>query len=108
MSGSNIFKFSFGEDGVYYYIFNVHVYNVPGGNNKISTIMFLSTNTMNIGKQVVDPHLSELILFLAKLVVEHNASYDAYHNSFEPYSYEESEIIADQVNEKARELRKQI
>jgi len=107
MSNTNsiIKKFSLGEEGVYYYIFNIHVYNVPGGNNVISTIMILSTNLMYVSKNIVDPYLQELIEFLAELVVEYNASYDAYHNTLDPYSYEESEYIAEQVNAKAIEIR---
>ena len=104
-SGSIIKKFSLGEEGVYYYIFNIHKYQLPSGNNVISTILLLSTNLMYVSKDIVNPYLQELITFLAELVVEHNASYDSYHNSLDPYSYEECEYIAEQVNAKAMEMR---
>ena len=96
-------QFSFGGVGVYN--FNVQVYRVPGGTNMISTILITSTNMINQSKDLIDPYVPDLILFLANLVVEYNASYDAFHNQLDPYSSEESEFIADRVIEKANEIR---
>lgn len=105
MSCSILKEFSFGENNGYFYKFNIHIYQVPGSNNRISTIMVLSTNMMYLSKDLVDPYLPDMILFLANLVVEYQASFDAYHNQLDPYSYDESEDIAEQVNAKALEIR---
>ena len=101
MSNLIIKEFAFGEANSLFYKFNVHVYQVPGSSNKITTIMLVSTNMMNREKELIDPHLQDLVQFLANLVIEYRASYDAFHNQLHPYSYEESEDIAEQVNAKA-------
>ena len=101
-------QFSFGEDNAYFYNFNVHIYHVPGGTNVISTITLASTNMMNQSKDKINPYLQDLILFLANLVVEYNANYDSFQNPLDPYSFEECDAIADQVMEKATEIKSQI
>ena len=101
-------RFSFGENNAYFYNFNLHIYHVPGGTNVISTIVTASTNMMNQSKDVIDPHLQDLILFLANLVVEYNASYDSFQNPLDPYSFEECDAIADQVIYNAKEIKSQM
>ena len=106
MSSSIVKKFPLGEEGIYYYLFNVRIYKVPGDTNlQIATIMMLSSNLKNVSKDIVNPYLQELILFLANLVVEYNACYDVFHNRLLPYSQEECENIAKQVNNKANEIK---
>lgn len=108
MSNSIVIKYTLGEEDVYHYLFSIHIYQIPGSENKIATIVLLSTNTMYLDKSFVDQYLEDLILFLANLVIKYNANYDPLHNQLNPYSYEESENIAELVNNKANEIRQSL
>jgi len=100
MATPNIKRFTFGENSLYY-DFKVHTYVRPGSTT-ISTIMLVGTNVVIPSANLV-PYIPELVDFLATLCIEHNASYDSFHNDIEPYADE----IADAVNEEVRRRREQ-
>ena len=100
MATSNIKRFTFGENNLYY-DFNVHTYTRPGS-QPISTIMLVGTNLV-IVSNTLQPYIPELVDFLATLCIEYNANYDSFHNDIEPYADE----IADAVIEEVRRRRGQ-
>ena len=100
-------RFSFGENDSFYYEFKLHVYSVPGKINKITTVMMSSTNLRNKPSSSIDPYIPDLIQFLAKLCVENNASYDAFHNYLIPYSRDDSANIAKNVNQAINSIQSQ-
>jgi hypothetical protein len=86
-------RFSFGDN--YYYDFNLaHTFT----QTRITTVFMVSTNVRKMPTSTIDPHIPELIDYLAKLCVENDANYDGYHSYLVPYSYTESYNIADHVN----------
>ena len=102
MSNIIVKRFLFGETDQYFYEFHLHTVIMPGSSSPIVTIMMTSNNVGNQPTHLVEPYVPSLIEFLAKLVVEYNANYDGFHNQLDPFSYEDSEIIADKVNDMAR------
>lgn len=101
MSNTIVKRFLFGENAQYFYEFHLHTVTMPGSSSPTVTIMMTSSNVSNNPEHLIASYIPELIEFLAKLIVEYNANYDGFHNQLDPLSYEESDNIADKVNEMA-------
>ena len=98
MSSSITHRYTFGENGIYFYEFKLNVFAMSGTSNKITTLMMVSTNMRKRTTDMVDPYINDLIQYIAKLCIEYEANYDAFHNHLLPYSYNESVHIAEQVH----------
>ena len=95
---TSIERYTFGDNNQYYYEFKFHRYSMPGGDGVITTVMLNSMNVSYEPTSLVDPYIPDFIQFMAKKCIEYDANYDGFHNQLEPYDFDESSDIADQVN----------
>lgn len=95
---TSVERFSFGDNNQYYYEFKFHRYPVPCSDDVITTVMLTSTNASSVPTSLVDPYIPDFIQFMAKKCIEYDASYDGFHNHLEPYEFDDSADIAEQVN----------
>jgi hypothetical protein len=95
---TSVERYSFGDNNQYYYEFKFHRYSVPGSDSFITTVMLISTNVSSGPTSLVDPYIPDFIQFMAKKCIEYNANYDGFHNHLEPYEFDDSADIAEQVN----------
>ena len=95
---SSIVRYEFGEEKQFYYEFKFHNYLVAGNDDVITTVILLSTNIRRGQCPLVDSYVDDFIQFMAKLCIEHNANYDAFHNYLVPHTFDESAKIANRIN----------
>ena len=102
---ASIERFSFGDNNQYYYEFKFHKYVLPGSDDAITTVMLCSTNVSSEPTSLVDHYIPDFIQFMAKKCIEYNASYDGFHNHLEPYEFDDSADIAEQVNVAIKQIK---
>jgi hypothetical protein len=71
---------------------------MPSSDDVITTVMLTSMNVSSEPTSLVDPYIPDFIQFMAKKCIEYNANYDGFHNHLEPYEFDDSADIAEQVN----------
>jgi len=95
---TSVERYSFGDNNQYCYEFKFHRYSMPSSDDVITTVMLTSMNVSSEPTSLVDPYIPDFIQFMAKKCIEYNANYDGFHNHLEPYEFDDSADIAEQVN----------